>query len=239
MKPKIIPAYLDKFEKSRPGEVWKDILGYDGYRVSNHGRVRSIDREVFHSRYGSQFVKGRILSQNVKKHYNHYTKDHVVILQTTLMQENIRYDVIVRRLVYAAFKDLHILKDSRRMIIAKDNNGYNNKLENLKAVNNSERMKLLAQRNRMPIMLAELDHRKFKPTFNLWKPIHKCDLKGRILKTYPCIAYAAKEEGFYEKGITNTAKGKQKIYKGFKWTYASRKILQSLNRTWDKKQGKI
>lgn len=233
MKSKIIPAYLDKAERGRPGEVWRDVPGYDGYRVSNLGRVRSIDREVFHSRCGTQFVRGRILSQNVKKHYNRYTKDYVVILQTTFMQENNRFDVIVRRLVYAAFKDPRILTDSKRMIIAKDGDGYNNRLENLRAVNNSERMKLVVLRKRMSMTIAKLDHTKFKPTFNLWKPVHRCNLKGKILETYPCIAHAARKEGYYHKGIIDAAKEKQRTYKGFKWRYASRKVLEPIKRTWD------
>lgn len=224
--------YSDKAEKSRPGKIWKGIPGFEGYMASSHGRVRSVDREVSHRRCGKQFVKGRILSQNIKKHYNHFKDDYIVILQVTLMQEGIRYEDPVRRLVYAAFTDAGILKMNKKMVISKDNDGFNNRLENVMAVDKSERMKRLFQQHRVSSVLAEMDHAKFKPTFNLWRPVHKCDLKGRILKTYPCIAHAAKKEGFYEKGITGVAKGRHKTYKGFKWKYASIKILERLRKKW-------
>lgn len=45
-------------------EVWKDITGYEGkYKVSNMGRVKSLDRFVRCKGGGSQFRKGRILAQ--------------------------------------------------------------------------------------------------------------------------------------------------------------------------------
>lgn len=225
-------AYLDKSERSRPGEKWKDIPGFEGYRISNHGRVRSVDRIVPHNRCGTQFVKGRILSQNIKKHYNHFTKDYVYILQTTLMLENIRYDKIVRRLLYGTFKDRNFLATEKKMIVAKDNDGLNNNLSNLIAIDNSEKQKRIIQRGRIRLILAELDHTKFKPTFSLWKPVHRCTIEGKIIETYPCISHAAQKEGFYEKGIIMAAKGQIKTYKGFKWKYASRKILKPIIKTW-------
>lgn len=224
-------SYLDKSERNRPGERWKNIPGFEGYQVSDLGRVRSVDRYVSHKRTGQQFVKGRILSQNLKKHYNRYTKDFIVILQATLMLENIRHDVVVRRLVYGTFKNKNILNSDKRMIVAKDGDGLNNKLSNLVAVSNSERMLMVFSRNRMPMVLAEMDHTKFKPTFSLWKPVHRCNANGKVLETFPCISHASKK-GFLEKGIIEAAKGRIKFYKGYKWRYASRKFLDSFKKDW-------
>ena len=48
-------------------EEWKDINEYEGYyQVSNHGRVRSLDREVPHAIYGSQPIKGKEMKQNLR-----------------------------------------------------------------------------------------------------------------------------------------------------------------------------
>lgn len=49
-------------------EVWADIEGFEGYyEVSNHGRVRSLDRYVEHN--GSlKFVEGRTMKPRYKKH---------------------------------------------------------------------------------------------------------------------------------------------------------------------------
>lgn len=46
-------------------EVWKDIVGYEGYyQVSNLGRVRSLNRLVPHGKGDSmRFLKGKILNQ--------------------------------------------------------------------------------------------------------------------------------------------------------------------------------
>lgn len=219
--------YLDVATKMLKGERWRDVPGYEGsYMVSNLGRVKSVSRVVLHKRCGTQFVAGRVLRQHVKKHCNHFTKDYVIILQVTLTAENEPHDFVVRRLVYAAFRDVSLLGQPKRMIVAKDGDGFNNRLSNLLEVNNRETQKMVIAKGRMFQTLSHLDHRTFKPTYALWIPVHKCDLDGNILQTYPSIAMAARSERLYEKGITNTAKGKQDSYKGFTWKYADRKSLQ-------------
>ena len=48
-------------------EVWKDIIGYEGYyQVSDHGRVRSLDREVPLGK-STKKIKGKIRKQIVHK----------------------------------------------------------------------------------------------------------------------------------------------------------------------------
>ena len=48
-------------------EVWKDIIGYEGYyQVSDHGRVRSLDREVPLGK-STKKIKGKIRKQVVHK----------------------------------------------------------------------------------------------------------------------------------------------------------------------------
>jgi hypothetical protein len=44
---------------------WKDVKGYEGfYKVSDTGKVRSVERYVNHPRIGTMLIKGRLL-----KHY--------------------------------------------------------------------------------------------------------------------------------------------------------------------------
>lgn len=52
-------------------EIWKDIKGYEGlYQVSNLGRVRSLDREVYHMNMGvvrKHIYKGKELRTFLEK----------------------------------------------------------------------------------------------------------------------------------------------------------------------------
>lgn len=49
-----------------PGEIWRPVPGYDGYAVSNQGRVTSLDRKIrrigSHGDIGWWFYRGKILS---------------------------------------------------------------------------------------------------------------------------------------------------------------------------------
>ena len=48
-------------------EVWKDVVGYEGhYQVSDHGRVRSLDREVPLGK-STKKIKGKIRKQVLHK----------------------------------------------------------------------------------------------------------------------------------------------------------------------------
>ncbi|WP_342333095.1 NUMOD4 domain-containing protein [Pedobacter sp. FW305-3-2-15-E-R2A2] len=217
------------------GEIWRDIPDFEGsFQVSNLGRVKSLDRTVSHSRCGTQFVKGRILRQNVKKHYNRFVNDYMYILQVTLMLESIRHEFSVRRLVYSAFVNAHIIKNDNRIVVSIDNDGLNCRLSNLRLITKSEQLKLVVHRNRTSNYLKEADHKNFKPTFSLWKPIHKCDQEGNIIETYPSISNAAKLIGGYEKSISDAAK-KAKIYKDCIWMFADREVLNSLIQSYPKK----
>lgn len=48
-------------------EVWKPITAYDGYEVSNFGRVRSLDRFIRNRWDGENMVKGQIIKPKVGK----------------------------------------------------------------------------------------------------------------------------------------------------------------------------
>ncbi|QEM09126.1 NUMOD4 domain-containing protein [Mucilaginibacter rubeus] len=60
--------YLNRSLADLPGEIWKDVPGFEGsYQASSLGRVKSLDRTVPHPQLYKQFVKGRILKQSVHK----------------------------------------------------------------------------------------------------------------------------------------------------------------------------
>lgn len=52
-------------------ELWADIMGYEGYQVSNLGRLRSLDRWVSDGR-GNYLIKGRTI-KSVKQNNGYMT----------------------------------------------------------------------------------------------------------------------------------------------------------------------
>ena len=50
-------------------EKWKDISLYKGsYKISNFGRVKSMDRFVTHWRGGNRLIKGKILKLKIDRY---------------------------------------------------------------------------------------------------------------------------------------------------------------------------
>uniref|UniRef100_UPI00352A866B NUMOD4 domain-containing protein n=1 Tax=Aerococcus urinaeequi TaxID=51665 RepID=UPI00352A866B len=56
---------MDKY--NRNNEVWKPIVGFSGYEVSNFGRVKSLDRTITRKDGTKQFCKGVIMKQTPDK----------------------------------------------------------------------------------------------------------------------------------------------------------------------------
>ncbi len=76
-------------------ETWLPVPLYEGlYEVSDRGRVRSLDREVPHSRYGTQQRKGKILRPQTG--YGGY-----IVVQ--LHQESNKHTQAVHTLVLTTF----------------------------------------------------------------------------------------------------------------------------------------
>lgn len=43
-------------------EIWKDIPRYEGYQVSNYGRIRSYNKITYTEKHGYRHWKNKILS---------------------------------------------------------------------------------------------------------------------------------------------------------------------------------
>lgn len=78
-----------------PGEEWRSVVGREGrYQVSNHGRVRSLDRVVRSKATGRMRVQGRLL----KRQSGPLGHKHL-----GLSQDGVRRTEQVARLVLTAF----------------------------------------------------------------------------------------------------------------------------------------
>lgn len=120
-------------------EQWKEIEGYEGlYEVSNHGRVRSMDRILQRNNDIPVRRMGKILSSSIKK------RNATSYEQVTLFKNNKRDYVSVHRLVAEAFCPR---VDGCDVVDHKDCNGQNNHADNLEWVTQSENIQRSFQRN--------------------------------------------------------------------------------------------
>lgn len=107
---------------SLPHEEWRDIEGYEGYyKISNLGRILSVEREFFGKRNNKGRIPNKIKSQNIRDTGYHFVQ---------LYRDNKNKVFSVHRLVAKAFiiNDNPLIKDC---VNHKDENKSNNNASNL------------------------------------------------------------------------------------------------------------
>jgi hypothetical protein len=192
------------------------------YQASTMGRVKSLDRTIVHPRLGQQFVKGRILSQSVAKHRNIKTGEPSIDLRVTFTIENKPYYFNTRRIIYQTFIDPHLnYKKDGWLVINKDGNGYNNQLENLQLLNNSDKTKRAISRDRVMPFLKTADRSKWKKNYSRSKAIDQYDRQGNFVMHYVSIKEASRQTKINEKAIIQVAKGIYRQWNGFVWKYTN------------------
>lgn len=119
-------------------EIWKDIKGYQGYQVSNLGRVRTHNKTTYTEKHGIRQWQDRIL------HFKPSTSSRANIKQgmgyrVSLWKNGKCKDFLVARLVATTF--LEDLIDTNMTVNHKDGNRLNNKVENLEWLSRSDNIK--------------------------------------------------------------------------------------------------
>lgn len=76
-------------------EIWKDIKGFNNYQVSNKGRVRSKDRQIYQKNFGWRNLKGMVLKEMDNGHG----------YKQVMLNEGKRHVKYIHRLVADAFLD--------------------------------------------------------------------------------------------------------------------------------------
>jgi len=181
-------------------EVWKDIPNYEGYyQVSNLGRVKSLKRRVYAGRKRTRWQYERILS-NKKNNGNGY----VVV---ALNKDGISTNKYVHRLVAEIFiPNIHNLK----YINHKDENKKNNCVNNLEwcsAQYNSTYNDIHIKRG------IKLRNNKYS------KKVIKLDDNDNVIKEYPSISEASRQNGVSYQAISDCLRSKQKHSANYKWVY--------------------
>jgi hypothetical protein len=144
----------------------------------------------------------------------------MVDLRVTLTVENKAYYFNIRRLIYQTFTDTKLdYKKTGLYVINVDNNGYNNRSDNLKLVTKSEKQRRASSRNRLFPYLKTVDRSQWKKNYSTSKAVAQYDLKGNFINEFPSIRAAARALKIEDKAIIQVAKGKYKQWNGFVWKY--------------------
>jgi hypothetical protein len=220
----VLLPYQNKSLADMPGEVWKDIPGFEGtYQASTMGRIKSLDRIIPHPRLYQQFVKGQIMSQSVAKNCNIKTGKPMIDLRVTFAVENKQYYFNTRRVIYKTFIDPHLDYEKDGLyVINMDGDGYNNRPENLGLVTKSEKQLRAIRRDRVVPTLKTADRTNWKKSTSRCKPVAQYDLEGNLIKQYIGVREAARQTNIQDKVIIQVAKGLYKQWNGLVWKYVNR-----------------
>ena len=111
-------------------EIYKDVKGYEGYyQISNYGNIRSLAREVKTSKGGLFPVKEKILKPRME------SQGYVM---NALQKDGKFKNKKVHHLVWDAFGDGTEISYPNFIIDHIDQNRANNRIDNLRIVNNRE-----------------------------------------------------------------------------------------------------
>lgn len=191
-----ITIKMDELE-SYPNEVWKSIDEFDGYEVSNIGRVRSLPRIITLKNGRTERFNGGILSITVNK--NCFNRLYVSMRKTGDKKTYKRY---VHRLVSQAFIPN---PNNYSEINHIDENPNNNKVENLEWCTRKYNLDYGTRVQRMKEKLAT--------------PVLQFDLNGNFIKEYESQSDAARAIGGTQTSISCCVRGIYDSYKGYKWRY--------------------
>lgn len=110
-------------------EIWKPVIGYEGlYEVSNHGRVKSLDRIVKKSDGSKRTVNERILKVSIGTH------GYLIV---NLWHQGIKKNKKIHQLVAESF--LNHTRCGMKLVVNHINfDRKDNRVENLEIVTNRE-----------------------------------------------------------------------------------------------------
>ena len=119
-------------------EIWKDIPNYQGYQVSNKGRVRTKNKTTFTKKHGTRKWKDRILHFKGESYKTGYRVD--------LWKNNKPHTMLVARLVAFTFNNVDI-GNHKLTVDHVDGNRLNNNLNNLELVSLKENIQRAFKNN--------------------------------------------------------------------------------------------
>ena len=173
-------------------EIWKDIIGYDNYQVSNLGNVKSLN-------------------------YRHTGKEQVLkagknkdgYLYIILCKNGKTKKYLIHRLVYEAFNGP--IPEGMQCNHISENKTENN-LENLNLMTHKENCNWGTRNERAS---------KAKINGKLSKPVIQYDLNGNLIKEYPSASEVERQTGYAQTHISKCCRWLLKTAYNYIWRYAS------------------
>lgn len=153
----LLTTALPVMIESYAAERWLPVVGFEGlYEVSDHGRVRSVDRVVKlvgHPKLKQRTMRGRVLFQktNRPRLEGAYQRK-----QVALWKQNREHTMNVARVVAEAFLPN---PGNAPLVLHLDDDATNNRLSNLAWGDQAENVRQAVERNRFP---SGSDHHNYR-----------------------------------------------------------------------------
>lgn len=182
---------MENFEN----EIWRNIPNYEGYQVSNLGRVKSLERidALGHKR------KEKILKPQINDS-GYY--------RIQLQKQSIRKFYYVHRIVYEAFNGQ--IPEGLQV----------NHINEVKTDNRLSNLNLMTQKENINFGTGIERRSKKQINGKCSKSVLQYDLQDNFVKEYASTRQVERETGFSNGNIVNCCKGKLKTAYNYKWKYA-------------------
>ncbi len=196
-------------------EIWKDIDGYEGYQVSNLGRVRSLDR-IDNNNHP---LNGVILKP--------YISNSGYLLVGLYKQQRC-YKKLVHRLVAEAFipnpdnkpeiDHINTIKTDNTVFLNEDGS-INYEKTNLRWTTRKENINNPLTKTKMQINARKPSKGKYGKKHHRSKPIIQYDKDGNFIREWDCANDVERVLGISNKHIGSVCLGKRKSCGGYIWKY--------------------
>ena len=175
-------------------EIWKDIPNYEGYQVSNFGRIKSLERIDALGRKVEEKILKPLITRN-----GYYL--------TGLYKNSIQKFYYVHRLVWIAFNGT--IPEGLQV----------NHINEIKSDNRLSNLNLMTAKENMNYgSRTERSAKKLK-NGKKSKSVLQFTLDNILVKEYPSIQQIYRETGFNQGSICGCCNGKYKQAYGYIWKY--------------------
>ena len=187
-------------------EQWRPVKGYENYyAVSDRGRIKSVERTCKHWQGGVRRVKEKILKPQLKgrKGYEY--------LKVTLSKDGVTKDFGVHVLVALSFPEICGLPFEGAQCNHIDEDHFNNVPENLNWLSRKDNLNHGTGNERRA--KANTNGKCSKTVYQYDKDTHE------LVKEWSSVSEVYRQMGWSQGNISMCCNGKQKTYKGYKWSY--------------------